>query len=237
MLVLALDTAGPDCAAALAREDEGGFRVLARRSERLGRGHAERLLPMVGEILRESRLTYADLQRIAVTTGPGSFTGVRVGLAAARALALALDIPAVGVGSLDALMRGALPGRADGSVAALLDARRGEVYAMARDIASRAVLLEPIAASPETIAARLGAMRKPLVLTGAGAPLVLAALGEATAEIAGTSDVADIAEVAQLGIAASIGDPPLATYVRGADAKPQTGAAMARQGAAWEPAL
>ena len=102
MLLLAIDTAGPDCAVALARSGAGGAEILVRASERIGRGHAERLMPMIEAALRRSAsVDFADLDRIAVTTGPGSFTGVRVGIAAARGLALALDIPAVGVGSLD----------------------------------------------------------------------------------------------------------------------------------------
>src|SRR6266404_2143129 len=103
MLLLAIDTAGPDCAVALARSGADGGKILVRTSERIGRGRAERLMPMIESALAEAGADFADLDRVAVTTGPGSFTGVRVGIAAARGLALALDIPAVGVRSLDAL--------------------------------------------------------------------------------------------------------------------------------------
>jgi tRNA threonylcarbamoyl adenosine modification protein YeaZ len=173
MLVLAFDTAGPDCAAALARSAADEMDVLARASEKLGRGHAERLLPMIGELLREAGVTYADLDRIAVTTGPGSFTGVRVGVAAARALALALGIPAVGIGSLEALARPELQRHSEGTVVAVLDARRGEVYAMAADLGSGSVLIGPLAAPVETIAADLARAERPLVLVGAARPCFL----------------------------------------------------------------
>ena len=104
MLLLAIDTAGPVCAVALARAADGGPEILTRIEERIGRGHAERLMPMIEEALTCAQKSFDDLDRIGVTIGPGSFTGVRVGVAAARGLALALDIPAVGVGSLDAIM-------------------------------------------------------------------------------------------------------------------------------------
>ncbi len=94
MIVLALDTAGVDCAAALYDSETG--RVLAEVCETIGKGHAERLMAMIDEALAASGLALADLDRVAVTVGPGSFTGIRVGVAAARGLALALGIEAVG---------------------------------------------------------------------------------------------------------------------------------------------
>src|SRR5688572_14347483 len=114
MLLLALDTAGPDCAAALARSAPRGCEIVARRSECLGRGHAERLMPMIAELLAETATSFTHIRRIVVTTGPGSFTGIRVGVAAARGLALALAVPAVGVGSLEALAFNAAKGRETG---------------------------------------------------------------------------------------------------------------------------
>ena len=225
MLVLALDTAGPDCAVALARGS--GAEILALASERLVRGHAERLIPMIEETLAAAGLAYGDLDRIAVTTGPGSFTGVRVGLAAARALALALDIPAIGVGTLDALLAPHLRERRSGTVIAALDARRGELFAQA-SLPSGATLIAPTAAPAEAIAARLAGAPRPLVLAGAGAAVLQAALGEA-AEIAGRAESPDIADVARLGLAATPGARPTALYLRGADAKPQAAKAVARR--------
>lgn len=98
MLVLAIDSALEACACALA----GPGRAL-KRSEPMQRGHAERLAPMVQELMREAGASMAELDRIAVTIGPGSFTGVRVGLSFARGLALALGKPCIGISSLEAL--------------------------------------------------------------------------------------------------------------------------------------
>jgi tRNA threonylcarbamoyl adenosine modification protein YeaZ len=103
MLLLAFDTAGPQCAVALARGDQDSFEILAGATERIVRGHAERLMPMIEAALDQSGLSFGDIDRIAVTIGPGSFTGVRVGVAAGRGLGLALGIPVLGIGTLHAL--------------------------------------------------------------------------------------------------------------------------------------
>lgn len=117
MLVLGLNTVGEACEAALAEGD----RVLAERREPMTQGHDARLAPVVESLMREAGLGFGQLQRIAVIVGPGSFTGVRVGVAFARGLALALDIPSVGITSLEALPDA--PG--DGTtVLAILPARR-----------------------------------------------------------------------------------------------------------------
>lgn len=99
MIVLALDTALDACSVAVVRGDA----VLADVSERMRRGQAERLAPMVREAAAQAGVAFSAFDRVAVTRGPGSFTGVRVGLAFARALALAIDRPCVGVATLEAL--------------------------------------------------------------------------------------------------------------------------------------
>jgi len=116
MLILGINTAGDTCEAALVRDGA----VIGARWEAMTQGHDARLAPVVDEVMREAGAAFADLNRIAVVVGPGSFTGVRVGVAFARGLALALDIAAVGVSSLEALET--LP--AKGRVLGLLPAKR-----------------------------------------------------------------------------------------------------------------
>jgi tRNA threonylcarbamoyladenosine biosynthesis protein TsaB len=229
MLLLAFDTAGPNCAAAVARAGAGGPpRILARVEERIGRGHAERLPPMVDAALSAAKAEYADLDRIAATTGPGSFTGVRVGVAFARGLALALDIPAIGVGSLDALAF-PLARSGEGTIAAVLDAKRGEVYALVIDIASGAALVEAEALRIEDLVLRLSHARRPITLTGAGARFVLSVLGECDAAVASEAEAPGIADVVALAFDATECGPPLPRYARAADAKPQFDKAVARR--------
>jgi tRNA threonylcarbamoyladenosine biosynthesis protein TsaB len=212
---------------AVARRGIGGPQILARAGERIARGHAERLHPMVEAALAEAKASYADLDRIAVTTGPGSFTGVRVGIAFARGLALALDIPAIGVGSLDALIV-PLARSGEGTVAAVLDAKHGEVYALVRDVASRAELVEPQALRVEDLVLRLSHVHRPIALIGAGAHLIADALAEPGVEIAGQPEAPDIADVVALALNAEACGPPQPLYGRSADAKPQLDKAVAR---------
>lgn len=118
-LILAFDTSAAHCAAALL----SGDRLLAQRVVPMDKGQAERLLPLCAELLAETGHDWPDLAAIAVGTGPGNFTGVRIAVAAARGLALSLDIPAIGVTTLEARAHG-LPR----PLAVVEDARRGEIY-------------------------------------------------------------------------------------------------------------
>jgi tRNA threonylcarbamoyl adenosine modification protein YeaZ len=117
--VLAFDTSAAHCAAALLLP---GGRVLTRL-EPMEKGQAERLMPLLEDLLQEAGLGWSDLTRLAVGTGPGNFTGVRISVAAARGLALGLGIPAIGITRLEALAFG-LPR----PITVVEDARRGEVY-------------------------------------------------------------------------------------------------------------
>jgi tRNA threonylcarbamoyladenosine biosynthesis protein TsaB len=102
-LILAFDTSAAHCAAALV----SGERVIARRVEAMPKGQAERLLPMIEEMLAGAGLAWADLAALAVCTGPGNFTGTRIGVAAARGIALGLGVPAIGVTRMDLAPAGA----------------------------------------------------------------------------------------------------------------------------------
>src|SRR6266404_8592747 len=100
MLILAIDTALDACAAAVLDTESG--RLIAQESESMKRGHAEALMPMIARVIKASGIGFSGLDRIAVTTGPGSFTGLRVGLSAARGIALAASKPVVGLTTLSA---------------------------------------------------------------------------------------------------------------------------------------
>ncbi|WP_284262396.1 tRNA (adenosine(37)-N6)-threonylcarbamoyltransferase complex dimerization subunit type 1 TsaB [Roseicyclus amphidinii] len=123
-MVLAFDTSAAHCAAALL----SGSRVLAAAHEEMGKGQAERLMPLIAEVLTKGGASLSDLDAIGVGVGPGNFTGIRISVSAARGLALALGIPAVGVGTLEARAEG-LPR----PLTVIDDARRGEVYAQIFD--------------------------------------------------------------------------------------------------------
>jgi tRNA threonylcarbamoyladenosine biosynthesis protein TsaB len=119
MILLAIDTAGPRLQLALLRSD-----TIDTLVEPMAQGQAERIFPAIDELLARTGTSYADLTRLAVTTGPGSFTGLRIGLSAARGLGLALERPVVGVPTLFAISLG---GPAKPFTVAL-DAKRGEAY-------------------------------------------------------------------------------------------------------------
>src|SRR6476619_363697 len=126
MRVLAIDTALGACAAAVL--DSGAGAILVSESVGMLRGHAEAIMPMIARVMDAARCEFADLDRIAVTVGPGSFTGLRVGIAAARGIALASGKPAVGLSTL-AVFAAPLIAEDDTSpVVALVDARHEHVY-------------------------------------------------------------------------------------------------------------
>lgn len=163
MIVLGLDTCLNACAVAVL----DGARVLASRSEVMARGHQERLAPMAQAVMADAALSFDRLDRIGATVGPGSFTGLRVGIAFAKGLGSALSIPVVGVGALEALAA-----EASGLVAAVIDARRGQFYLQIFDDGH--ALMAPDALDIGTAAARLAELTggRPLTLVGSGAPLM-----------------------------------------------------------------
>lgn len=164
-MILAIDT----CLGASSVAILDGDIVRAARSEPMTRGHQERIGVIAREVAAEAGVKFADLTRIAVTIGPGSFTGLRVGLSFAKGLATALSIPCVGVNTLEALA--VLPD-ATGLVAGVLDAKMGQVYLQVFD--GGKALMAPDALEVGVAAARLAELYSggPATLVGSGAPLV-----------------------------------------------------------------
>ncbi len=206
MLLLVIDTTLAACQAAVM---EAG-RVLALRSEPMQRGHQERLAPLAAEVMRDAGIGFADLRRVAVTTGPGSFTGLRVGLAFAKGVALAREIPCVGVGTLEALA-GSLPEGA--RTLAAIDAGRGQIYLQGFE-AGRP-LAPPEALDVEAAAARTAQLR-PVRLAGSGAALLAAA---APAAAVFPLDAPDPAAIGRLACGLKAAPPPAPIYLRAPDAR------------------
>ena len=197
-LTLAIDTAAPRLQLALLLPD-GRVDLLV---DEIATGHAELIFGRLATLLERTGLGYAALERVAVSTGPGSFTGLRIGLAAARGIGLARGIPVVGVPSLLAL---SLAAPADKPVAVLLDARRGEAYFQlfsGPGTPRGAAQLLPMAEAQTAVPADTTLLQSPFV---------------------------DIALLARFAAAADpAAFPPEAAYVREADAKPQSAARIAR---------
>jgi tRNA threonylcarbamoyladenosine biosynthesis protein TsaB len=126
MLILAIDTALDACAAAVLDTDAG--QLIAQEQQLMKRGHAEALMPLIARVMRACGLPFAALDRVAVTTGPGSFTGLRVGLSAARGIGLAANKPVVGVTTLTAYAAPVVSQNAEQPVLSAIDARHDQVY-------------------------------------------------------------------------------------------------------------
>jgi len=209
MIVLSLDTALAACSAAVVRDGQ----VLAAASEPMLRGHQERLATLVEEIMQAAGLPFSAIDRVGVTVGPGSFTGLRVGLAFAKGLGLALGKPCIGVGVLEALAASD-PGPC--LTVAMIDAKRGQVYLQAFE--SGVAVMAPDALPLETASARLAELWRggPLRLIGPGAALLAdAAPGAEIVERAAPDPATICALVANKP--ASAGARPL--YLRAPDAK------------------
>ena len=167
----------------LTRERAGGNPVIAAAHLDAGLTHSQTLLPMVDALLQGGALTMEDIDRVAVAVGPGSFTGVRIGVATAKGLAFAQEIPCTPVSTLLGMAYGyaALPLR--GILCAALDARRGQVYAAVFALEEGDVrrLTEDAAVNAEVLAAQLPAYGAPVLLTGDGAVLIRQALPDSVA--------------------------------------------------------
>ncbi|MCU0832117.1 MAG: tRNA (adenosine(37)-N6)-threonylcarbamoyltransferase complex dimerization subunit type 1 TsaB [Rhizobiaceae bacterium] len=234
MLILALDTASSLCSVCLHDAETG--RTLHAISEDLGTGHAVRLMPMVVDVLSASNATLRDVGLVACSIGPGSFTGVRVGVAAARGLAQATGLPGIGVTTLAALATDALP-LADGKpVRVMIDARRDAAHV--QDFSANGAPLSMPELLPLGDAARTA---DGFALAGSGAALVSQ---DALLPSASTGTIEAFARLAAAKLAIArpqshgsnragvLGEGSLTMrplYLRGADAKPQEGFALARR--------
>jgi tRNA threonylcarbamoyladenosine biosynthesis protein TsaB len=197
--LLALDCCLDACQAAVVADGA----VLAEASEAMTRGHQERLALMAREVMTAAGLAFADLNAVAVTVGPGSFTGLRVGLAFAKGLALALELPCVGVGTLAALAA-SVPG--SGGRSAVIDNGRGQVWLQRFEG-------ETALGPPETVAAE--ALADAGLLVGPTATR-LAAPGQAAIDLAWPAPLA----VARR--AAMHPEPARPLYLRAPDARPKS---------------
>lgn len=211
MIVLAMDSSTSACSAALWSEG----RVLARRFAAMARGQSEALVPMVAEVMAEAGLGFADLGLLAVTIGPGAFTGLRIGLAAARGLALTTGLPLAGVPTTLAVAAAvAEPERQGRALLAAVDSRREELWL--QPFAADLSPLSDIRALPPERAGELVA--GPVAVTGDAAPLVLPHLPDAVlASGAGPADAALVAALAARLWAEGKALPPEPLYLREAD--------------------
>jgi tRNA threonylcarbamoyladenosine biosynthesis protein TsaB len=231
MNILALDTSMGACSAALLRAT-GGSQELVARYARMARGHAEAVIPMMHEVLAEAGMTASDLDLIAASLGPGSFTGVRIAIAASRGLALATGAKLWGTDSLTVMAQTARTAGLETSgapFAVAVDARRSMLYFALFD-AERGRLEGPSLAAPEDAAARLPAGLT--IAVGNGAVLLAeAARGRGHMLDAALPDLEpDAASLALLALAAEETLPTLRPlYLLPPDAKPQTAPVLARR--------
>ena len=218
--LLAIDTAQGALSVALVRGED----ILSHHFELRTRGHAEELTGLIARLLDEARLTPADLTSLAVTVGPGTFTGLRVGLATARGFALARGLPLVGVTTLEAIAFPVIaqPGEV---IAASFDARREELYLQAFD-AAHEPLTEPLLVNVDDAASHLTGTR--FVLVGTGSEILsekLKARGSSfrLAENPAQPDALTVARIAQARIKAQglekFAKAPEPLYLRAPDAK------------------
>jgi tRNA threonylcarbamoyladenosine biosynthesis protein TsaB len=227
MRILAIDTALDACSAAI--YDTEGDRVLASESREIGRGHAELLLPVVEGVMKLAAVKFGLIDRFAVTVGPGSFTGLRVGLSAARGFALVAKKPVVGISTLAAFTAPLITEDQAVPVVAAIDAKHGNLYIQMVGAGGRALVTPRAASLRETVrAVALGPVR----IVGTGAAILAAHWPlKAPQPVAVDQRVApDIIWIARIG---AVADPEQATpkplYLKLPDAQPQTATRVAQR--------
>jgi tRNA threonylcarbamoyladenosine biosynthesis protein TsaB len=222
--ILAIDTALGGCAACVMEAEQAD--PLAQETLVMERGHAEALLPLLDRVVSNVGGGFASLDRVAVTVGPGSYTGLRVGIAAARAIGLAARVPVVGVTTLSALLAALVADDNRRLLAAAIDAKHGHVYFQAIAPGGQSIIAPSLLRARD--AARL--MGGTAALVGSGAPAVAAEAAGSDIAVQDSKPFADIGWVARLGLVA---DPatalPKPLYLRGPDARPQDQARLPRR--------
>lgn len=225
MRILAIDTALEACSIVLM----DGERIVAREQQAMARGHAEALMPMIARMREETGLDFATLDRIAVTVGPGSFTGLRVGIAAARGIGLAAGKEVVGITTLGAFAAPLIAADTSTPVAAAIDARHDHVYLHAFD-GNGTTRVKPGFMSIRD-AVHLIAPLGPRLVGNAAAALAAAWPADAPAPAAIDQQTAPAIEwVVRLGaVAEPASAPPRPFYMKPPDAQPQPAVQVARQ--------
>lgn len=233
MNVLAFDTCFGACSVAvLWRDTATSADTVASRYQEMTAGHAERLMPMIDEVLRESGRNLRALDAIAVTAGPGTFTGIRVGVAAARGLALATGLPFRATTSLHVMAKQALAeidAADDGrSLAVCMDARLGQVFIQIFDVTGCEPVTDAAVLPPEDVAGLCPGA--PLLCVGSGSTAVAEAAlrfgREAESRLPALQP--DARFLARLAPALPVVKPLVPLYLRVPDAKPQTGKSLPR---------
>jgi tRNA threonylcarbamoyladenosine biosynthesis protein TsaB len=227
MRLLAIDTALAACSAAVFDAEHGG--IVASESLPMTRGHAEALMPLLKRVMDQAGAGFTAIDRVAVTTGPGSFTGLRVGLAAARGIALAAGKPAVGLSTLSIFAAPHMATDDSYPVVAAIDARHSHVYLQVFSAGGRTFSTPRLASLREAAAAVAEA---PACIVGTAAQQVADALtnGGARPVIVDAQAAPDIAWVARMGAVVPEGQsPPTPQYLRAADAQPQYAAHLPRR--------
>ncbi len=222
-MLLALETSDRLCAACLIDEATGV--IAASKTIDIGRGHAEKMMGLIRETLDAAQCDYETLSGLAVCVGPGSFTGIRVGLATATGLSIALDIAVRGVTSLQAIASAARKEAIGRQILALIDAHRGDVYAQM--FSSIGLPLDVARQIPLEEAAKL-ALSQNVVSAGSGVAILKSANPELVFASNGDIDLPNVDCVAHAALdpATSVRAKPL--YLRRPDAKPQEAYTIAR---------
>jgi tRNA threonylcarbamoyladenosine biosynthesis protein TsaB len=203
--------------------------IVAAESLVMERGHAEALMPLIARIMDQARTAFRELDRVVVTTGPGSFTGLRVGIAAARGIALAAAKPAVGLSTLSALAAPLMDADATVPVIAAIDARHDHVYLQVFGPGGRTLTPPRLASLREAVEAAAAA---PSSIVGSAAQAIAAVMARDGIAAAAVEQrgAPDIAWVARMGAVVPEGQsPPKPLYLRAPDAQPQNAAQLPRR--------